>query len=506
MRERYGADFVRVVRFTATLERALVLSLGLRFEVKLSDSVVVPGQKLAASLVLHNGSARAFPVVFSAPERLPSPERSSAYIDAEVTGVGTGGVVSKEFEYEVARDAAITLPQSSRPYDEEYYAIGSALPGAQPVELFGDRVLVMAEVGLGEVNIRLAALARFNVAPPVEISTAPFVLIDDWSKPRDIALPVRVRNRTQGALSGALWVVPLALTKDDYEPVHIAFAREDEEAQITLKLALPILKPPLAPDVLIEFRREKPAPPDPLGVAKISVNAIGFKVSEDLKVAYIRGLDDWLSVALTELGVEHTELRVDDISVTEHGNSIGAAASRVGCADLGRFDTVIVDSKAYFARPELISHHRCLLRYPHQGGNLIVLGQRPDDWNLMLSGVQFSPYAITLSKDRIALSSAVKILDVEHPLTTLPNKLTSKDFEAWIGERAADVPREWSKEYTPLVESGNGDVPNRGMLLAARYGEGTIVMASLALRRQLLAGNAGAYRVFSNLLIRRSRR
>src|SRR5262249_51019035 len=154
----------------------------------------------------------------------------------------------------------------------------------------------------------------------------------------------------------------------------------------------------------------------------------------------------------------------------------------------------------------LISHHRCLLRYAHQGGNLIVLGQRPDDWNLMLSGVQFSPYAITLSKDRIALSSAVKILDVEHPLTTLPNKLTSKDFEAWIGERAADVPREWSKEYTPLVESGNGDVPNRGMLLAARYGEGTIVMASLALRRQLLAGNDGAYRVFSNLLIRRSRR
>jgi hypothetical protein len=100
----------------------------------------------------------------------------------------------------------------------------------------------------------------------------------------------------------------------------------------------------------------------------------------------------------------------------------------------------------------------------------------------------------------------VKILDIEHPLTTAPNKITSNDFEAWVGERAANVPREWSKEYTPLIESGNEEVPNRGMLLTARYGEGTVVMTSLALRRQLLAGNAGAYRIFSNLLARKSQK
>src|SRR5262249_25633708 len=146
---------------------------------------------------------------------------------------------------------------------------------------------------------------------------------------------------------------------------------------------------------------------------------------------------------------------------------------------------------------ELILHHRCLLRYARQGGNLIVLGQLPDDLNLMFSGVQFAPYPIRLSKDRIAAGAAlVKILDAEHPLMTLPNEITSKDFEGWSVERAANVPRGWSKEYTPLLESSNlGEEPNRGMLLVARYGEGTVVMASLALRRQLLAGNAGAYRI-----------
>jgi LmbE family N-acetylglucosaminyl deacetylase len=500
MRGRYGADFVRVVRFTAALERGLALSLGLRLEVNLSDAVLVPGQKLVATVVLHNGSARAFPVIFSAPDRLPAPDKNPSYTESEVTGVGTGGVISKQLEYEIPKDAPLTLPESAHLSDEEYYPIGSALPGAQPAEPFGDRLLVSADVGLGQVSIRLAALIRFNVAPAVEISAPAFALIEDWSKQRDIVLPVRVRNRTPGPLAGALWVVPLALTQDDYEPVHIAFAREDEESQITLKLKLPILMPPLAPDVLIEFRREKPASPDPLGVARIAVNAIGFKVADGLRVGYIRGLDDSLSFALTQLGVEHDELKIDDLSATEHGNVSGASASRIGCADLGRFDAVIIDTNAYLTRPELILHHRCLLRYARQGGNLIVLGQRPDDWNLALSGVQFAPYPIMLSKDRIAPGSPVKILDAEHPLMTLPNKISPKDFEGWSIERGANVPREWSKEYTPLLESSNADEErNRGMLLIARYGEGTVVMTSLALRRQLLGGNAGAYRILANV-------
>ena len=64
--------------------------MGLTFEVKLSDSVVVPGQKLVVRLFLHNGSTRAFPVVLSAPERLPSPEKNPAYTDSDATAVGTG--------------------------------------------------------------------------------------------------------------------------------------------------------------------------------------------------------------------------------------------------------------------------------------------------------------------------------------------------------------------------------------------------------------------------------
>ena len=501
MRERYGPEFVRVVRFTAALERSLALALGLNLEITLSDPVVVPGQTLLARVVLRNGGVRPFPVVFSTPERVPAPAKNPAYNDSEVIGMGSGGVITKEFEYEIAKDAGVTLPSSAHLYDEDYYPVGSTLPGAQPGNPFGSRLIVSADIGLGQVNIRLSVLARFNVAAPVEISTIPFALVSDWTTPRDISLPLRVRNRMPGKLSGALWVVPLALADDDYDPVHITFGREDEEVTIRLKLRLPILKPPLTPDVLIEFRREKPASPEPLGSAKIDVKAVNFKLDEGLKAGYIRALDDWLSVALTQIGIAHSELPVDEISVTDHGNAGNSAQSRIGCGDLVGFDTIIVDTNAYLAHPQLSRHNRCLLRYVRQGGNLVVLSQRPDDWNLVMVNSQFVPHPIKLSKDRITFESgAVKILDRDHPLMSKPNKIGANDFEGWTVERAVNVPREWSTEYTPLLESSDGDEPIRGSLLATRYGEGTFVYVSLSLRRQLLAGNGGAYRLLGNLI------
>ena len=501
LHERYGAQFVRVIRFTAALEQAIALALGLNLDVTVSDSVVVPGQKLIVRVTLRNGGVRAFPILLSGPERLSPSDKSSK--DSEVLGLGSGGLASQEFEYDVAKETAATLPAEVHLYDEDYYAIGSSLPGTQPPEPFGNRLVFSAEVGMGQVSIRLAALARFDVAPPVEISTIPFATLRDWSKPRDFEFPVRLRNRTPGSLAGALWVVPLALTQDDYEPVHIAFGREDQEIIVRLKLRLPILKPPLAPDVLLEFRPEKPAPPNPLGSAKIAAKLIDFEIADDLKAGHIAGKDDWLALALTEMGVTHQAIKIDEISSIEHGTTANLATqSRPDCRDLSGFDAIVIDEDAYLAHPNLILQNRCLFRYARQGGNLIVLSQQPDDLNLMLSGVQFAPYPITLSRNRLAVETArVKILDAENLILAKPNQITSKDFEGWTVERAVNVASVWAGDYTPLLESSDaGEEPTRGALLVARYGEGTYINTSLTLRRQLLAGNSGAYRLFANLL------
>ncbi|HST20245.1 MAG TPA: PIG-L family deacetylase [Blastocatellia bacterium] len=499
LRKRYGAEFFRVIRFTENLERAIALALGLSFEITFTDRIAVQGQKLVARIVLRSGNSYSMPVVFHTPDQLGD---KPAYKQSETLEIPAGGVVAQEMSYEIAKDAQLTLPRANHLYDEEYYPLGSTLPGAQPADAFGNRVIVTAEVGLGLVTLPLSVMARFDIAPVVEISTIPFAIIGDWSKPREIEFPVRVHNYAQGALDGALWVVPLALNEDDYEPAHISFAREDEEVTVRMKLRLPILKPPLAPDLLIEFRREKPAPADPLGSVKVPVKAIGFEIADQTKVGYVRGPDSSLELALTELGVEHSELTIDGINIVEHGNGSQAQQTIRGCADLTRFNTIIVDRLAYAARPEAQTCNRCLLRYVRQGGNLVVFYQQPDDWNLILTRSQFAPFPIKLSKDRIILeSAAVKILDPEHVLMSKPNRITAQDFEGWVAERAIYIPREWATEYTPLLESGDaGEEARRGGLLIARYGEGTFIYTTYNWHRQLLRANAGAYKMLANMV------
>ncbi|MGA9772459.1 MAG: PIG-L family deacetylase [Blastocatellia bacterium] len=499
LRTRYGAEFFRVIRFTENLERALALAFGLSLEITFTDRVGVPGQKLVARLFVRSGNSYSLPVIFHTPEQLGN---NPAYKQSETMELPAGSVTVQEISYEIAKDAQPTLPRANHLYDEEYYPLGSTLPGAQPAEAFGSRLIATAEVGLGTVTLPISAMARFDIAPVVEISTIPFAIIGDWSRPREIEFPVRVHNYTQGALDGALWVIPLALNEDDYEPAHISFAREDQEITVRMRLRLPILKPPLAPDVLIEFRREKPAAADPLGAVTVPVKAIGFEVADQIKVGYVRGPDSSLELALTELGVEHSELTIEGINIVEHGNGSQAQQTLRGCADLTRFNTIIVDRLAYSARPEAQTCNRCLLRYVRQGGNLVVFYQQPDDWNLILTRSQFAPYPLKLSKDRIILeSAAVKLLDPEHVLMSKPNRITAQDFEGWVAERAVYVPREWAAEYTALLESGDaGEDAQRGGLLVARYGEGTFIYTTYNWHRQLLGANAGAYKMLANMI------
>ncbi len=171
-----------------------------------------------------------------------------------------------------------------------------------------------------------------------------------------------------------------------------------------------------------------------------------------------------------------------------------------GCDELKRFDTVIVDRFAYAARPEVAGLNACLLRYAQAGGNLVVLEQRADDFNLLRA--PFTPFALTLSEDRLTNeSAAVKILESAHPLMTAPNAITVSDFEGWVNERAAFVPRAWADEYTALLETGDPNEPaNRGTLLVAQTNEGSFVFTSLSLNRQWRNGVPGAYRLLANLV------
>ncbi|HVF89676.1 MAG TPA: PIG-L family deacetylase [Blastocatellia bacterium] len=499
---RYGSEFFRVIRYTEALERALALALGIGFDIELSDSLLVPGQKVSARLVLRNGSERALPVVFNAPEQLPGKEGKPAYGLSDVVEVPPGGGIEKEFQYEVPKDAGATLPRSAHLYDENYYPVGSALPGTQMDEPFGARFIGFAQIGISQATITIPVLKRFDISPSVEIATIPFAVLRDWSKPREISFSVRVRNRTPGPLAGRLWVVPLALSVEEYQPVRVDFAEEDEEIAIRMNLKLPILKPPLTPDILLEFRRDDPSQTEALGSARIAVKALEFNLAEGLKVGYISGPDHSLSEALGQLGVEHSEIPIDELSPLITAGDEKTGSNSIRACDLSRFDTIIIDSRALSAHPRLASASECLSGYSGRGGNLVILAQDSPAWNSLAVSRQLSPHAIKLSTERLGPEpGAFKIIEPEHALLLRPNKITDRDFENWNGLRATDLPGEWAADYRALLEwTGGGGKVEKGALLVAQSGAGSVIYTSLDLKAQMLALNPGAFRIFSNLI------
>jgi LmbE family N-acetylglucosaminyl deacetylase len=493
--QRYGTEFSRVLRFRELLERAIALALGLDFSIGISDDVLVPGQKVTCRLVLNNGSDGALPVVFRTPASLADSNKNTTPTASEGVAVPPAGTASRDFEYEVSQNASLTLPHSAHLSEQDYYPLGSGLPGAQSTNSFGNEIFVYAEVGIGQTFIILPAMVRYDVASPVEISVTPsFALIRDWATPRETTFVTRVRNRTPGRLAGALWVVPLAITADSYEPAHIEFAREDEEVEVELRLKLPILQPPLAPDVLIEFRREKPAPPNPLASVKIAVVGADFEVTSGTTVGFIRGSNSEMLVALSQLGADTREISLDELRVQEHGDAALPGSS--GCSELSRFDSIVIDSFAYSVRRDLASANRCLLDYVRKGGNLVVLGQTADDWKAQSGQLGLAPFPINLSSSGSA--QPIKVLARDHVLMSQPNKMDEKDFENWI---VKDCPGVWAHEYTSLLGStDSSQAPERSALLVARFGEGTYIYASFDLRDQLRARNPKVYRFLANLV------
>ncbi len=482
MRRRYGPEYFRVIQFTQKLERALALALGLSFEVNVSDSTVVPGQVFSIRMKLTNGSDQLFPVVFHTPQSF-SPESKQVLSRQSETFTASGNaVISHEVRYETPPDA---LQKISRADEEMYFPVASAAPDTKLEDMFGHRLVAVAEVGLGQTTLTLAAQTSVSVEPTVSVSTLPFVFVRDWNKQRDIEVIVRLDNNTSGAFAGALWVVPLALTEDDYEPVPINFSREDERVTVKMNLRLPILKPPLSPDILIELRRPRPAAPDAVAMTKIAVHASEFEMAE-IKAAYF-GSDSWLPFALTQLGVEHTLIDTRIIHI---------AADRRICSELERYDTIILGERAFKSIGAALS--LCLLEYARKGGNLVVFYQQGSQYDLQ----SLAPFPIKISKDLIASeSAAVKTLDPNHPLMSVPNRITEKDFDGWTTNRAVFPAVEWAAEYTPLLESADaGEEAKRGGLMVARTGSGSFVYISYDLGRQLLVPHRGAYRLFANIV------
>jgi len=224
--------------------------------------------------------------------------------------------------------------------------------------------------------------------------------------------------------------------------------------------------------------------PTPLRIpATLEVTRVPVSVREGLRVGYVTGPGDGVVEALRDLGVEVEPL--DEAGLRN--------------ADLSRYHTLVIGTRAYETRQDLVAANPRVLTFARGGGTVVVLYNK---YEYPEAGVAPYPLEMARPHDRITQADApVTFLDPMHPLLRGPNPLAASDFEGWVQERGLYFLRRWDAAYTPLLEMQDpGLDPMQGGLVVARVGEGAYVYTGLALFRQLPAGVPGAFRILANLV------
>jgi LmbE family N-acetylglucosaminyl deacetylase len=216
--------------------------------------------------------------------------------------------------------------------------------------------------------------------------------------------------------------------------------------------------------------------------ATYRTTGVDLKMPDGLKVGYIMGTGDDVPSSLEDLGLHVNFLSAQDV---ETGNLSG-------------YDAIVVGIRAYAVRPEIRTFNGRLLDYVKNGGVLVVQYQTPEFDH------DYGPYPFAFGDNPekvVQENSTVTLGRPDDPIFSWPNKITAADFSGWMEERGHDFVDKWDPKYVAPTEVHDQDqVPQKGGLLYARYGQGIYVYTAYAFYRQMPEGVPGAFRLFSNLL------
>jgi LmbE family N-acetylglucosaminyl deacetylase len=217
--------------------------------------------------------------------------------------------------------------------------------------------------------------------------------------------------------------------------------------------------------------------------ATVPVHVFSISVPDHLRVGYISADNDAIPDSLRRLGV--------DVEMLD--------ANALAFGDLSRFDAIVVGMRAYELRSDLVASNSRLLDYAAGGGTLVVLDQRPAIWDALKP----APFPATMGPGPRVTdeNTAVNYTDPASPLLNFPNKIEAHDFDGWVQERGLYFWEKWDAQYhTVLSMHDPGEKDVMGSLVWTRTGKGTYIYTGLSFSRQLPEGNAGAFRLFVNLL------
>ncbi len=203
---------------------------------------------------------------------------------------------------------------------------------------------------------------------------------------------------------------------------------------------------------------------------------------EGAVIGYINGAGDDVPTALRNMGYEVWEMKDEEVTPE----------------NLKRVDAVVLGIRALNTNERIRFMMKDMLEYVNTGGTMVV---QYNTSNGLLTN-KFSPYPLTLSRDRTTEENAeIRILKPDHALLNSPNRISSADFDGWTQERGLYFPNKWDQNFEALLSMNDtGENPQDGSLLVAKYGNGYYIYTGLSFFRELPEGVPGAYKLFANIV------
>ncbi|MDP6050933.1 MAG: PIG-L family deacetylase [Candidatus Latescibacteria bacterium] len=485
------------------------LALGLSLEVLADDEVVVPGSTFGINMALLNRSPQLITpsrLWLEVPEgwttqsesALPSALGYNEFARRAVTvTVGPQARLSRPYwQRQSMRDTRVTVE------DETLIGLPWQPPdviGYARIAIDGVSIDIVRPVQFRYANRAIGEIRRaLRVAPALSVTLAPkgtVVPVDGGVRIRQFK--INVRNNVNGEIAGTMRLRAPSGWQVTPTDIPFAFLRENQEETFCFTVLPPVNAGPGA--YLIQGIAEVDGKTYTEGYQKIAyphieprhlyreasatVQVLDLNVAEGLQVGYIMGVGDDIPQTLRELGVQVQMLTGEDLATS----------------DLKQFDVIITGIRAYEVRKDLVAMNQRLMNYVQEGGTYIVQYNK-----YAFNRAQYGPYPFQIRRphDRVTREEApVKILQPDHPVFNVPNKITEEDFKGWVQERGLYFLGEWDDRYTPLMSSQDpGEAPKAGGLIETRYGEGRYIYTGYAWFRQLPAGVPGALRFFANLI------
>jgi len=415
--------------------------------------------------------------------------------------------VEARFTVTVPADAAITRPYFSRPdIEQSYYDIEDErfltepLP-AYPLAGWADFTYAGAPIRIGQYVQTMKRVAGLGsvceplvVGPAVGIAISPSVGVVPLDA-KSFSVTAVVRSNVKGPAKGAVRLEVPSGWRVSPSSAEFATAADgqDQSATFTVtpaNLAERAYQITAVADYAGKQYREGYSVTGYPGVrpyflyraSTLRTSGVDVKVAPGLKVAYIMGTGDEVPASLEHLGIKVTSL----------------APADVAAGDLGKYDVILLGVRTYAARDDLRASNNRLLDYVKNGGVAIVQYNTPEyDHN-------YGPYPYTMGRNPEEVTdeaSKVAILNPSHPVFNWPNRITEKDFTGWVEERGSKWMRSWDPQYEALLETHDeGQEPQKGGFLYAKYGTGIYIYNAYAFYRELPEGVPGAYRIFANML------